>query len=67
DEIEEGIYELVFTNFNGGVFVRYRIGDMFEFISTYDEELDSHLPQANFYSRQHDLIDLGTILRFSEK
>jgi len=67
DELETGIYELVFTNFHGGVFVRYRIGDLFEVISIGDEEIGSELPQVRYYARSKDIIDIGSMARFSEK
>jgi hypothetical protein len=67
DELEEGIYELVFTNFHGGILMRYRVGDFFEIISLGDEEINSTLPQAKFYSRIIDVIDIGTLARFTER
>jgi len=59
NELTPGIYELVFTNFHGGVFTRYRVGDLFEVISLRDEECDIDLPQVKFYSRGGDVINLG--------
>ena len=67
DELEVGVYELVISNFHGGAFVRYRIGDLFEVISLGDPEIDSELPQFRFYSRNTDVIDLGGIVRLTEK
>ncbi len=67
DQLELGIYEIVFSNFHGGVLLRYRIGDLFEVISIGDDEVNSVLPQVQFYSRIHDLIDIGTITRFTER
>jgi hypothetical protein len=67
NELEPGIYELVLSNFNGGVLVRYRIGDLFEVISNGDEEIGSVLPQMKFYSRTDDIIDLGSFLRLTER
>jgi len=67
DELEPGIYELVLSNFNGGVLVRYRIGDLFEVISNGDEEVNSELPQVKFYSRSDDIIDLGGFIRLTER
>lgn len=67
DELEVGIYELVFTNFHGGIFMRYRVGDMFEVISLEDEEIRCKLPQVRYYSRFIDIIDIGSMVRFSEK
>ena len=67
NELKIGIYELVMTNFHGGALVRYRIGDLFEVISLKDEELGSPLPQMRFYSRSNDIIDLGNLVRLTEK
>jgi hypothetical protein len=67
NELELGIYEFVLTNFHGGALVRYRIGDLFEVIALEDEELDSPLPQLRFYSRADDVIDLGNLVRLTEK
>jgi hypothetical protein len=67
DELDLGLYELVFSNFYGGVLVRYRIGDLFEVISNDDQEIGSELPQVRFYSRADYIIDLSNFVRFTEK
>jgi hypothetical protein len=67
DELDLGTYELVMTNFHGGIFVRYRVGDMFEVVSLEDKEIGCKLPQVRFYSRIKDIIDIGGFARFSEK
>jgi hypothetical protein len=67
NELEPGIYEFVLTNFHGGALMRYRIGDLFEVIALGDEELNSPLPQLRFYSRADDVIDLGNLVRLTEK
>jgi hypothetical protein len=67
NELKPGVYELVFTNFHGGVYTRYRVGDMFEVISVGDREVGSELPQVRFYSRNSDIIDLAGIVRITEK
>lgn len=67
DELKTGIYELAFTNFHGGVFTRYRVGDMFEVTSIGDDEIESELPQVKFYSRNSDVIDLAGMVRLTEK
>ena len=67
DELDLGIYELVLSNFYGGVLLRYRIGDLFEVISNDDPDIGSELPQLKFYSRSDDLIDIGTFVRFTER
>jgi len=67
DELDLGIYELVFSNFNGGVLVRYRLGDFFEVIANEDNETGSGLPQMRFYARSSDIIDLGSFIRLTER
>jgi hypothetical protein len=67
DQLRTGVYELVFTNFYGGIFLRYRSGDFFEVISENEEEIDSQLPQLIFYSRVNDIIDIGNFARFTER
>jgi hypothetical protein len=66
-DLQPGIYELVFTNLLGGVFTRYRVGDLIECISLKDEEAGIMLPQIRFYSRGDDIIDLAGLVRFTEK
>lgn len=67
DELKPGIYELVFTNLLGGVFTRYRVGDLFEVLALRDEELNIDIPQLRFYSRADDIIDLGGFTRLTER
>lgn len=67
NELQPGIYELVFTNLLGGVFTRYRVGDLFEVISLRDEELNIDVPQVRFYSRADDIIDLGGFTKLTER
>jgi hypothetical protein len=67
NELELGVYELVFTNFHGGVFTRYRVGDMFEVISMRDDELNIDLPQLHYYSRTADVINLANMAFLTEK
>jgi hypothetical protein len=66
DELKPGVYELVFTNFRGGVLLRYRVGDLFEVVSLKDEEQNINLPQVRFYSRADDIIDIGGLMVFTE-
>jgi hypothetical protein len=65
--LEEGIYELVVTNFHGGVFTRYRVKDLFEVVSIGDDEIGSELPQFQLYSRNGEVIDLGGLVRLTER
>jgi hypothetical protein len=67
NELQLGIYELVFTNLLGGVFTRYRVGDLIEVIALRDDELDIDLPQIRFYSRADYLIDLAGFTRLTER
>ncbi|MCD6576731.1 MAG: GH3 auxin-responsive promoter family protein [Anaerolineaceae bacterium] len=67
DELSPGIYEIVFTNFHGGVLLRYRIGDFFEVIAMEDSEIGCKLPQFRFFSRCDDYLDLRNMVRFTEK
>jgi len=66
-DLQPGIYELVFTNLLGGVFTRYRVGDLIECVALKDEAADINLPQIRFYSRGDDIIDLAGLVRFTEK
>ncbi|MFH2039317.1 MAG: GH3 auxin-responsive promoter family protein [Chloroflexota bacterium] len=67
DELKEGIYELVISNFMGGALIRYRLFDMFKVLSIGDEEIDSELPQVQFYSRTDDIINISSYLILSER
>ena len=67
DEIQTGIYEIVTTSLLGGVLMRYRIGDLINFISLKDEEIGCDIPQFRFYSRGDDLIDISSMVRFNER
>ncbi|MDO9088293.1 MAG: GH3 auxin-responsive promoter family protein [Anaerolineaceae bacterium] len=66
-DLVPGIYEMVFTNLLGGVFTRYRIGDLIEVVSMRDDEININLPQIRFYSRCDDIIDLAGLIRLTEK
>lgn len=67
NELELGVYELVFTNFHGGILIRYRVGDLFEVISLRDDELNINLPQVNYYARSSDVINLANMAFLTEK
>jgi hypothetical protein len=67
DEVEVGgVYEVVTTNFLGGVYTRYRTHDLLRVMSLEDDETDVHLPQVLFYSKFGGLIDLGSLCRLTE-
>jgi len=66
DEVQPGQnYEIVCTNFHGGPFVRYRIGDIVRITSLRNEKLNIDIPQMMFYSRADDVIDF-TYTSFTE-
>jgi len=67
NELKPGeIYEIVLTNLQHGVFLRYRIGDLIKVISLSDDETGVSLPQIKFYSRKGDLIDISGLCRITE-
>jgi hypothetical protein len=67
NEVEAGKnYELVLTNFHGGILTRYRIGDMIRIESLRDDKLGIKLPQISFERRADDLIDFN-VIRLTEK
>lgn len=59
-------YELVTTKFRGGVFVRYRVGDMIECVALNDIEHGIHLPQIRFVDRISNVIDIAGFTRITE-
>jgi len=68
DEVKAGKnYEIVLTNFHGGVFVRYRIGDIIRITSLRNERLNIDIPQMVFHSRADDRIDISGFGRLTEK
>ena len=68
DEVKAGeIYEVVVTNFSGGIITRYRVGDLVRITSLDDEELRIHLPQMVYHSKSSDTIDLASFTRLTER
>lgn len=61
------LYELVFTNFSGGIFTRYCSGDMLRVLSLEDEETGIKLPQFTVKGRADKLIDIGGFTRIDER
>ena len=67
DEVQPGQnYEVVCTNFHGGPFTRYRVGDIVRITSLRNEKLNIDIPQMVFYSRADDVLDFSTT-SFTEK
>ena len=68
DEVKEGEkYELVITNFHGGIMTRYRLGDIVKITSLRNERLAIDTPQMVFQSRADDLIDIASLGRVTER
>jgi len=68
DEVKAGEkYEMVISNFHGGVLVRYRVGDLIEVTSLRNEKLGIDIPQMIFYSRADDLVDIASLGRLTER
>jgi hypothetical protein len=68
DEVKAGVkYEIVVTNLHGGVFARYRPGDLIEITAERDDELDVDIPQMVFHSRADEVIDIAGFTRLTEK
>jgi len=68
DEVKAGENcEIVLTNFHGGAFVRYRIGDIIRITSLRNEKLNIDIPQMVFHSRADDRIDISGFGRLTEK
>lgn len=67
DELVAGErYELVISNFKGGVFMRYRVGDVFECLSLKNEDEGIAYPQFRYIDRIPTIIDIAGFTRISE-
>ncbi|HNX27954.1 MAG TPA: GH3 auxin-responsive promoter family protein [Syntrophomonadaceae bacterium] len=67
NELQAGTdYELVISNFKGGAFARYRVGDIFKCISLSNEADDLKIPQFTYIDREPGLIDIAGFTRISE-
>ncbi|MFB0557195.1 MAG: GH3 auxin-responsive promoter family protein [Dehalococcoidia bacterium] len=68
DEVKTGEnYEMVITNFHGGILTRCRIGDVIRITSLRNEKLGVDIPQMVFHSRADDLVDIASLGRVTEK
>lgn len=68
DEVKAGeVYEIVITNFHGGIMTRYRPGDMVRITSLHNDRLNINLPQMIFERRADDLIDITGFGKLTEK
>jgi phenylacetate-coenzyme A ligase PaaK-like adenylate-forming protein len=64
--IEGGNYELVITNFKGGAFCRYRVGDIFKCISKENPREGIRYPQFAYVDRVPEVIDIAGFTRITE-
>jgi hypothetical protein len=68
DEVKAGEnYEIVITNFHGGILTRCRIGDMVRITSLRNENLDIDIPQMVFEKRLDELIIMFGVGHLTEK
>jgi len=68
DEVKAGEkYEIVITNFHGGIMTRYRPGDMVRISSLRNEKLNINIPQMVFEKRADDLIIIFGVGYLTEK
>jgi len=65
EELEEGKnYELVITSLKGGVFARYRVGDMFRCNSRFGDST-TRLPMVSYLDRIKNVIDIAGFTRIT--
>jgi len=68
DEVKAGEkYEIVITNFHGGIMTRYRPGDMVRITSLRNEKLNIDIPQMVFEKRTDGLVIIFGIGYLTEK
>jgi hypothetical protein len=68
DEVKTGEkYELVITNFHGGIMTRYRVGDTIKITSLQNEKLNIDIPQMVFNSRADDFVDIASLGRLTDR
>ena len=68
DELVAGeLYELVISNFKGGAFARYRVGDVFRCLSLRNDEDGIDFPQFAYVDRIPDVIDISGFTRITER
>jgi hypothetical protein len=68
DEVQAGqIYEVVITNFHGGIMTRYRPGDLIKITSLRNEKLNIDIPQMVFHSRADELINIAGFGHLTER
>jgi hypothetical protein len=60
-------YEIVITNFHGGILTRYRVGDLVKITALRNEKLNIDIPQMVFHSRADELIILTGLGYITER
>lgn len=60
-------YELVITNFKGGAFARYRVGDVYRCAGLSSVHDDTKIPRFEFIDRIPTVIDIAGFTRITEK
>lgn len=66
NELETGKrYEIVTTKLKGGVFVRYRVGDIIECTALDNKEYGIYQPQIRYVDRVSNVIDLAGFTRIT--
>lgn len=67
DELVAGEkYELVISNFKGGAFMRYRVGDVFRCKRIINEADGIRFPQFEYVDRVPNVIDIAGFTRITE-
>ncbi len=67
DEVVIGeLYELVITNFKGGAFARYRVGDMYRCVALHSVADNTKIPRFEYVDRVPTVIDIGGFTRITE-
>lgn len=67
DEVEAGEkYELVISVFKGGVFMRYRVGDVYRCLALESERDQVYFPRFEYVDRIPTVIDIAGFTRITE-
>lgn len=61
------LYELVITVLKGGVFVRYRVGDVYRCLRLSNPNDKLSIPQFEFVDRTPNIIDIGAFTRITAR
>lgn len=60
-------YELVISSFDGGAFVRYRCGDIYECLALGSDDGSIRIPRFKYLDRIPWIIDIAGFTRFTEE